>query len=213
MSDPELHRVHGRRRSIGSPIGCGSARLCRVRGANVWIGDRIRPEQTSRSFGLLDSRRGIARSERSRPAGRTGELRNRDAHHLSHRTRGYPMSVRAMKRGAVEFLTKPFRKEELLDAVQEALRRDSEGRMQRSETSELRKRLRIPHSTRAASPGAGCYGPLKQTDRRRAWDHRGDDQSAPRPRNEQNGGRVAGRTGSDGREAQSLFLTGHSTKV
>jgi FixJ family two-component response regulator len=53
-----------------------------------------------------------------------------------------PMSVRAMKRGAVEFLTKPFRKQEPLDAVQEALRRDSEGRLQRSETSELRKRLR-----------------------------------------------------------------------
>ena len=52
-----------------------------------------------------------------------------------------PMSVRAMKRGAVEFLTKPFRKEELLDAVQEALLRDREGRLQRSETSELRKRL------------------------------------------------------------------------
>jgi FixJ family two-component response regulator len=53
-----------------------------------------------------------------------------------------PMSVRAMKRGAVEFLTKPFRKQELLDAVREALRRDGEGRLQRSEISELRKRLR-----------------------------------------------------------------------
>jgi FixJ family two-component response regulator len=52
-----------------------------------------------------------------------------------------PMTVRAMKRGAVEFLTKPFRKQELLDAVREALRRDSAGRTQRSETSELRKRL------------------------------------------------------------------------
>ena len=53
-----------------------------------------------------------------------------------------PMSVRAMKRGAVEFLTKPFHKQELLDAVQEALRRDREGRLRRSETSELGKRLR-----------------------------------------------------------------------
>ena len=53
-----------------------------------------------------------------------------------------PMSVRAMKRGAMEFLTKPFRKQELLDAVEEALRRDSEGRQQRSEILKLRERLR-----------------------------------------------------------------------
>jgi len=52
-----------------------------------------------------------------------------------------PMSVRAMKAGAVEFLTKPFRQPELLDAVNEALLRDRESRLQRSETSELRKRL------------------------------------------------------------------------
>jgi FixJ family two-component response regulator len=52
-----------------------------------------------------------------------------------------PMSVRAMKAGAVEFLTKPFRKQELLDAVQEALRRDRYSRMQRSENAELRERL------------------------------------------------------------------------
>ena len=35
-----------------------------------------------------------------------------------------PMSVRAMKQGAVEFLTKPFREQDLLDAVQQALERD-----------------------------------------------------------------------------------------
>jgi len=52
-----------------------------------------------------------------------------------------PMSVRAMKAGAVEFLTKPFRKEPLFDAVREALARDGEGRKQRSETLDLRTRL------------------------------------------------------------------------
>ena len=51
------------------------------------------------------------------------------------------MSVRAMKAGAVEFLTKPFGKQELLDAIKEALLRDGEVRRQRSETFELRKRL------------------------------------------------------------------------
>ncbi len=52
-----------------------------------------------------------------------------------------PMSVRAMKAGAVSFLTKPFRKEELFDAIHEALLRDGEVRRQRSESEELRKRL------------------------------------------------------------------------
>ena len=52
-----------------------------------------------------------------------------------------PRSVRAMKAGAVEFLTKPFRAEDLFAAVQQALARHGELRRQRSETSELRERL------------------------------------------------------------------------
>jgi FixJ family two-component response regulator len=52
-----------------------------------------------------------------------------------------PMSVRAMKAGAVEFLTKPFAKQELLDAIKEALLRDGEVRKQRSESFELQERL------------------------------------------------------------------------
>jgi FixJ family two-component response regulator len=51
------------------------------------------------------------------------------------------MSVRAMKAGAVEFLTKPFRGQELLEAVKQAVVRDGEFRKQRSETLELRERL------------------------------------------------------------------------
>ncbi len=50
------------------------------------------------------------------------------------------MSVRAMKMGAVEFLTKPFRDQDLLDAVQQALDRDRVQRWRRAERSELRKR-------------------------------------------------------------------------
>jgi FixJ family two-component response regulator len=51
-----------------------------------------------------------------------------------------PMSVKAMKSGAVEFLTKPFRDENLLDAVRQALDRDRVRRQQRSLTDELRNR-------------------------------------------------------------------------
>jgi FixJ family two-component response regulator len=48
------------------------------------------------------------------------------------------MSVRAMKAGAVEFLTKPFRDQDLLDAVQDAVERDRALRENRAETAELR---------------------------------------------------------------------------
>lgn len=51
-----------------------------------------------------------------------------------------PMSVKAMKSGAVEFLTKPFRDQDLLDAIQQALERDRSRRAQQSETADLRRR-------------------------------------------------------------------------
>src|ERR1700674_1299677 len=50
------------------------------------------------------------------------------------------MSVSAMKAGAVEFLTKPFRDQDLLDAVQQAVDRDRAIREQRAQTAELRER-------------------------------------------------------------------------
>ena len=51
-----------------------------------------------------------------------------------------PMTVKAMKSGAVEFLTKPFRDQDLLDAIHLALERDRATRQQQSELTELRKR-------------------------------------------------------------------------
>jgi FixJ family two-component response regulator len=50
-----------------------------------------------------------------------------------------PMTVKAMKSGAVEFLTKPFLNQELLDAIHLALDRDRVARSQRSDSTELRK--------------------------------------------------------------------------
>jgi len=52
-----------------------------------------------------------------------------------------PMSVRAMKAGAVEFLTKPFRDQDLLDAIQVGLERDRARRKRLAETAFLRERL------------------------------------------------------------------------
>ena len=52
-----------------------------------------------------------------------------------------PMSVQAMKAGAVDFLTKPFRDQDLLDAVQIAMERDRLRRQLQTELVETRKRL------------------------------------------------------------------------
>jgi RNA polymerase sigma factor (sigma-70 family) len=52
-----------------------------------------------------------------------------------------PMSVRAMKAGAVEFLTKPFRDQDLLDAVRVALERDRARREQEKDITELQQRF------------------------------------------------------------------------
>jgi FixJ family two-component response regulator len=51
-----------------------------------------------------------------------------------------PMTVRAMKLGAVEFLTKPFKRDILLNAIGQALDRDRANRKQRSEVADLRRR-------------------------------------------------------------------------
>src|ERR1700685_319963 len=51
-----------------------------------------------------------------------------------------PMTVRAMKAGAVEFLTKPFRGQELLDAIQEAIAKDRMAWNERAQMADLRAR-------------------------------------------------------------------------
>jgi FixJ family two-component response regulator len=51
-----------------------------------------------------------------------------------------PMSVRAIKAGAVEFLTKPFQDQQLLDAIHQAIKQDTESKARSSKTAELRNR-------------------------------------------------------------------------
>jgi len=51
-----------------------------------------------------------------------------------------PMSVRAVKSGAVEFLTKPFRDQDLLDAIQQALNLDRAAQEERAEIRDLQQR-------------------------------------------------------------------------
>src|SRR6267142_2146480 len=51
-----------------------------------------------------------------------------------------PMSVQAMKRGAIEFLTKPYRDQQLLDAIQLAIEKDASARSENAGRAELRER-------------------------------------------------------------------------
>jgi FixJ family two-component response regulator len=51
-----------------------------------------------------------------------------------------PMTVQAMKAGAIEFLTKPFREQDLLDAIQRAINFDRAARLQRAKLKDLRER-------------------------------------------------------------------------
>jgi FixJ family two-component response regulator len=53
-----------------------------------------------------------------------------------------PMSVKALKSGAVEFLTKPFRDQDLLDAIQQALERDGITLKEQAEVNDLQERYR-----------------------------------------------------------------------
>ena len=54
-----------------------------------------------------------------------------------------PMSVRAMKAGAMEFLTKPFRDQDLLDAIQVSLAKDRDRRQKEIHVAELRRRFQL----------------------------------------------------------------------
>jgi len=52
-----------------------------------------------------------------------------------------PMSVEAMKKGAVDFLTKPFNDEELLQAIEKAIEKDRQTRAEYDEALEIRRRI------------------------------------------------------------------------
>jgi FixJ family two-component response regulator len=113
-----------------------------------------------------------------------------------------PMSVHAMKAGAVEFLTKPFRAQELLDAIRSAIERDRTMRAERQERTELRRRHASLTPRERGGAGTDRRRSPQQADRRRAGDERGHRQGAARPRDGEDAGRLGGRPGALGLAAR-----------
>ena len=78
-----------------------------------------------------------------------------------------PMSVRAMKAGAVEFLTKPFRDQDLLDAIQIALERDRARLQREAEIAVLRERFESLTLREREVAAMGRFRSPEQTNSRR----------------------------------------------
>ena len=74
------------------------------------------------------------------------------------------MTVRAMKAGAVEFLPKPFRDQDILDAVQAGLERDRTRRRSASDSSKLKASFDPLTATRTGNYGLRYIGPDEQAD-------------------------------------------------
>ena len=82
-----------------------------------------------------------------------------------------PMTVQAMKGGAIEFLTKPFRDQDLLDAVEAGLARDRARRENDKTLRVLKERFSHPKLTRARDHDPRHGGSPQQANSRRHWDH------------------------------------------
>ena len=102
-----------------------------------------------------------------------------------------PMSVRAMKEGAVEFLTKPVRSRDLLAAIRAAIERDRASQLARRETYATALAVRTADRSRARGLGAGRLWPSEQADRRRARDVRTDGQVPSRAHHGEDAGPIA----------------------
>ena len=104
-----------------------------------------------------------------------------------------PMSVKAMKAGAVDFLTKPFRDQDMLDAVTIALERDRTRRKAEQRLTELKIASRAIEPARARGAGSRDHWLKEQADRFPARCSRDHCEGAPRPRDAEDGCAIASR--------------------
>jgi FixJ family two-component response regulator len=109
------------------------------------------------------------------------------------------MAVRAMKAGAVDFLTKPFNNQDLLDAVFAALERDRTRRTQWESISVLRDHSALSVREKEVLT-TGC-GPAQQADRSRSRHQRSHGEGASRQRDAEDAYQVGRRAGQDDRIA------------
>ena len=113
-----------------------------------------------------------------------------------------PMTVRAMKGGAVDFLTKPFRDQDMLDAVVKAIERDRERREADKIVADLQALFETLTPREREVLALVIVRPDEQADSSRTWpcrDYREDPSGA---HHEENGREVAGRSGENGRNAR-----------
>ena len=104
-----------------------------------------------------------------------------------------PMSVRAMKGGAVDFLTKPFRDQDMIDAVAHAIERDRKRRDSNKSLAELRGLFEFAHAARAGDHGARNGRAHEQTGGGRTRAERDHGQDPSRSHYEEDGRAILGR--------------------
>ena len=101
-----------------------------------------------------------------------------------------PMSVRAIKSGAIEFLTKPLREQELIDAVHVGIKRDRARREQ--EKVGIERAFQFADIARTRSPAARRGRTSEQTDRGTTRVERGNREDPSQPDHAQDAGEVPG---------------------